>query len=258
VVADATALARALYLTLEILEIGRPVVIALNMTDEALRDGIAIDAARLERLTGARVIPTVASKGVGTAQLKSALAEAVRSQPLPHVPEVVRPAALQADLAELEGLILAERLMDRPEEARVWAQWLLLSLDHEGSDELTGIPPTIRAAVRRIHQRGAEAGRNMDLEIIGARYQLVDRLMAEACSAPTPGRRSWTDRVDAVLTHKAGGALAFAAVMLVVFQALFSWSEPAIGAIESASRPCRRGWAASCRPVRSRASSSTA
>ncbi len=234
VVADATALARALYLTLEILEIGRPVVIALNMTDEALRDGIAIDAARLERLTGARVIPTVASKGVGTDQLKSALAEAVRSQSLPHVPEVVRPPALQADLAELEGLILAERLMDRPEEARVWAQWLLLSLDHEGSDELTGIPPTMRAAVRRIHQRGAEAGRNMDLEIIGARYQLVDRLIAEACSAPTPGRRSWTDRVDAVLTHKVGGALAFAAVMMVVFQALFSWSEPAIGTIESA------------------------
>ncbi len=66
VVADATALARALYLTLEILEIGHPVVIALNMTDEASRDGIAIDAARLEQLTGARVVPTVASKGVGT------------------------------------------------------------------------------------------------------------------------------------------------------------------------------------------------
>ncbi|MCC7179269.1 MAG: ferrous iron transport protein B, partial [Acidobacteria bacterium] len=47
-------------------------------------------------------------------------------------------------------------------------------------------------------------------------------------------RRSLTDRVDAVLTHKVGGALAFAAVMMVVFQALFSWSEPAIAAIEEA------------------------
>ena len=63
VVADATALARALYLTIEILEIGHPVVIALNMTDEARRDGIDIDVERLEALTGARVIPTVASKG---------------------------------------------------------------------------------------------------------------------------------------------------------------------------------------------------
>lgn len=234
VVADATALARALYLTVEILEIGRPVVVALNMTDEAAREGIAIDAARLERLTGARVIPTVASRGIGIDLLKAALADAVRTQPLPHAPDVKRPEALQADLAELESLILSERLMDRPEEARVWAQWLLLSLDHEGADELTGIPPTIRQAVHRIHQRGASAGRNMDLEIIGARYELVDRLMDEVCSAPATSRRSLTDRVDAVLTHKVGGALAFAAVMMVVFQALFSWSEPAIAAIEEA------------------------
>lgn len=234
VVADATALARALYLTLEILEIGRPVVIALNMTDEAAREGISIDAARLERLTGARVVPTVASKGVGTAALKAALAEAVRTQALPQRPEVTRPPALQADLAELEAQILAERLMDRPEEARVWAQWLLLSLDHDGADELTGIPATIREAVHRIHQRGAEAGRNMDLEIIGARYALVDRFMGEVCEAPAAKRKSWTDRLDAVLTHKVGGALAFAAVMMVVFQALFSWSEPAIAAIEDA------------------------
>ena len=75
--ADATALARALYLTIEILEIGRPVVIALNMTDEARRDGIDIDVARLEALTGARVVPTVASKGMGTDALRAALTEAV-------------------------------------------------------------------------------------------------------------------------------------------------------------------------------------
>ena len=80
VVADATALARALYLTLEILEIGHPVVIALNMTDEARRDGITIDAARLEQLTGARVVPTVASKGIGTDAVLTALTDAIQAK----------------------------------------------------------------------------------------------------------------------------------------------------------------------------------
>lgn len=232
VVADATALARALYLTIEILEIGRPVVIALNMSDEARRDGIEIDVARLEALTGARVVPTVGSKRLGTDALRTALAEAVDHQNVPTPPEVARPAALQTDLAELEGLILSERLMARPEDARVWAQWLLLSLDHDVDDELTNIPISIRSAVHQAHQRAAAAGRNLDLEIIAGRYQLVDRIIAEVCRVPAKSRRTWTDRVDAVLTHRIGGALAFAVVMMIVFQALFSWSEPAIAAIE--------------------------
>jgi ferrous iron transport protein B len=232
VVADATALARALYLTIEILEIGQPVVVALNMTDEAARDGITIDAARLEAITGARIVPTVASRGQGIDAVRAALAEALAHPRVPAAPAVERPAALAADLAELERLILDSHAMDRAEDARAWAQWLLLSLDHDGPDELTGVPPALREAASRIHHRAQTAGRNLDLEIIAARYQLVDRLMAEVCITEASSRRSWTDRVDAVLTHRVGGAFAFAAVMLVIFQALFSWSEPAIAAIE--------------------------
>lgn len=232
VVADATSLARGLYLTLEILEIGRPVVIALNMADEADRDGIAIDSERLEHLTGARVVRTVASRGTGLEALRTALASAIEQGTAPLAPVVERTPEMAADLAELEAEILSDRLMDRPEDARVWAQWLLLSLDHEATDEFTGIPASLRQTVQRIHHRAAEAGRNLDLEIISARYRVVDALMASACRAPETARRSWTDRVDAVLTHRIGGALAFAAVMMVVFQALFSWSEPAIAVIE--------------------------
>lgn len=248
VVADATALARALYLTIEILEIGRPVVIALNMSDEARRDGIDIDVARLEALTGARVVQTVASKGLGTDALRTALAAAVERADGPAPPEVDRSQTLQADLAELEGLILSERLMPRPQDARVWAQWLLLSLDHAVDDELMNIPASIRTAVHRIHERATEAGRNLDLEIIGGRYRLVDRIMAEVCRVPAALRRSWTDRVDAILTHRVGGALVFAAVMMLVFQALFSWSEPAIAAIEDAVSAVQ-GWVSGVMPA---------
>ena len=57
--------------------------------------------------------------------------------------------------------------MERPQDAWVWAQWLLLSLEHEADDELVNIPGSIRAGVRRIAERSAAAGRNLDLEIIG-------------------------------------------------------------------------------------------
>ena len=199
--ADATALARALYLTIEILEIGHPVVIALNMTDEARRDGIDIDVARLEaahrrpgrcRRWPARVsAPTPLRAALAAAIERNDRTAAARRDP------VLR--RLQVDLAELEGLILSERVMDRPQDARVWAQWLLLSLDHDVADELTASRASIRAAVHRVHERATEAGRNLDLEIIGGRYQLVDRLdgrglprsrVRSAAAGPTASTRS--------------------------------------------------------------------
>src|SRR5262245_58152203 len=101
-VIDATALSRALYLTLEILEIGCPIVIALNMTDEARRSGIAIRADELARLTGARVVATVASRGEGLAELRAALSATLADRAVPPVPEITRSEALQADIADLE------------------------------------------------------------------------------------------------------------------------------------------------------------
>ena len=172
VVVDATALSRALYLTLEILEIGCPVVIALNMTDEARRDGITLRADELARLTGAQVVATVASQGEGLKEIRRALTTAIAGSEAPPLPLIEQPDLLKADIAELEGLILSERLLQDPREARVWAQWLLLSLDHDGADELRAIPAQARKLVRQIHQRAAQAGRDLDLEIISARYRL--------------------------------------------------------------------------------------
>ncbi len=233
VVVDATALSRALYLTLEILEIGCPVVIALNMTDEATRSGVTVRADELARLTGTRVVPTIASRGQGINDVRAALAAAIADKTPPPVPDIAQPDLLKADIADIERLILAERLLSDPREARAWAQWLLLSLDHEGGDELTAIPPSARVLVRDLHRRATDAGRDLDLEIISSRYQFVDRLIAQVSSVATGQGGSLTDRVDAVLTHRIGGAIAFAVTMMVVFQALFSWSEPAIGAIEA-------------------------
>jgi ferrous iron transport protein B len=247
VVVDASALARALYLTLEIIEIGIPVVIALNMTDEAQRGGITVNADVLARLTGARVVPTIASRGEGLGDIRAALTAAIADGQAPPTPEIAQPDVLRADIAELEGLILRERLLTDPREARAWAQWLLLSLDHDGGDELKAIPAPARDLVREIHRRASDAGRNLDLEIISARYRFVDRVM-EQVSVVAPERgRSLTDRIDAVLTHKVGGVLVFALTMMVVFQALFSWSEPAIGAIEDAVAAIQ-GWVTATMP----------
>src|SRR5512134_537885 len=72
-VADAKNLTRALSLTSQLLELGRPLVLCLNMSDEAEQAGVHIDTRELSRLLGIQVIPTIAPEGEGLAALKSAL-----------------------------------------------------------------------------------------------------------------------------------------------------------------------------------------
>ena len=232
VVVDAAALGRALFLAIEVMATGVPVVIALNMSDEAARDGIVIDTARLEAMTGAEVVRTVATRSEGIASLRDAIARAADKAPSDAL-LLERPAALQADIAELEAAILAARVLERPGAARAWATWLLLSLDDSGADDLAGIPPALRALTLAIRQRAAAAGRNVDLEIISSSYQRVDTIVDEVVRRRPDERRRRTDRIDSVLTHGLYGGVVFALVMLVVFQALFTWSEPAIALIES-------------------------
>src|SRR5947209_13728554 len=76
-IVDASNLERNLYLTTQVLELGVPVVIALNMVDVAEAQGIRIDAERLERQLGVRVVPIQANKGKGLDRLKEVLASEV-------------------------------------------------------------------------------------------------------------------------------------------------------------------------------------
>jgi len=231
VVVDAAALGRALFLAIEVLATGVPVVIALNMSDEASRDGIHVDTARLAAMTGAEVVRTVATRGEGIAELGAAI-ERAAARPPSDAPPLDRPTDLMVDIAQLEAAILAEGVLDRPVAARAWATWLLLSLDDSAADDLAGIPPRLRALTLDIRGRAAAAGRNVDLEIISSSYRRVDAIVEAVVSRPAPSRRR-TDRIDSVLTHGFYGGAIFALVMLVIFQALFTWSEPAIALIES-------------------------
>jgi ferrous iron transport protein B len=228
IVVDATALARNLYFVHEVLETGARVVIALNMIDEAQEQGVEIDVARLSARLGAAVVPTVARSRRGVDALRPALTSAIDaprrvSLSVPMSPDTRRDIDTVAD-------VVAREMPASQESARAWATWILLSLDE--SDDLVGIPAAVRKAAFDVRRNAAASGRNLDLEIISARYGHVDELVGDVVRHPVVQKPSWTARIDSVLTHRVGGALIFAAVMLALFQALFSWSEPAIDLIQ--------------------------
>jgi ferrous iron transport protein B len=226
-VADATQLARNLYLALQLAELGLPLVVALNMIDEAGDNPPNTDA--ISQLLGVPCVALSARRGVGISELLATLERAVVEQPRPRF-EIDYPAALLADAQQLTSALPAE-LRRTPEQARALALWALTSLDDE--DELTDIDPELRRATLELRRKSE---RDLDREVIAARYAFIDQHLPKLYRKLErhPQKRRLSERADRVLLHPVWGFALFVTVMLVVFQSLFSWSDPAISLIENA------------------------
>ncbi len=138
VIVDATRLERNLYLPLQLLDLGLPVVVALNLIDEAWRRGLRIDHHRLSRLLGVPVVPTVAIRGQGLDQLVEMGCKAARADGLPLVTprygmDVEDAIGALSDLLAKEGIALphglspravAVLLLEEDDEFLAWARAL--------------------------------------------------------------------------------------------------------------------------------------
>ncbi len=237
VVCDATALERHLYLAEQIRETGVPVVVALNMMDEAEAEGLQLEVAALASAFGAPMVPVVARRGRGTTELLEALARVLEEEPKAVVP-LPLDAAVAADVEEVALSVDAAWPAGGVSEARRpavrWARalWTLLSV---GDDELRDVPAAVRDTVEAVQRRATSQGRALDQAIIMARYERLDAITGAFVRVESPrSGPSTTERIDRVLTHPAAGSLAFVLVMGTLFQALFSWSEPLVAVIEAA------------------------
>ena len=228
VVLDAGQLSRNLYLTLQLLELGLNVVVALNMLDEVRENPPSPTA--LAQFLGVPVVVTDARRGVGFKELKQAIDRALAS-PRRAALGPAYPGALLADAARVaEALPPAWR--DTPERDQALAFWALSSV--EPDDELRDIPDALRERCAEV--RAAAEPRDLDRELIGARYAVIDGALDRLYTKVDrhPPKRPASERIDKILLHPVWGFAIFVGMMVVLFQVLFSWSDPAIGAIEQA------------------------
>ena len=130
VVLDATNLARNLYLGLQILDMGLPMVIALNVVDQAKARGIQVDVERLGEILGSSVVPTVATRGTGLHELMTQ-AVARATHPVPLRPRLRYSTDVEAAIAKLEKALASRP--DRPHGLSSRAAAILLL---EGDPEL--------------------------------------------------------------------------------------------------------------------------
>ena len=226
VVTDAGQLVRNLYLALQILELGVPAVLCLNMIDEVKQNPPRPEA--VARVFGVPCVATDARSGAGINRLVAVLREALVSPPASSL-EIRYPGELRADVdAVAERLPRAWR--SSVERDRALARWALTSIDED--DELVGIPEDLRTAVLDVRERARS--RDLDQEIIGARYAFLESIAPSLYELgyhdKTSARRS--DRLDRVLIHPVYGFAIFLALMMVLFQSLFTWADPAVRLIE--------------------------
>jgi ferrous iron transport protein B len=226
VVVDAGQLVRNLYLVLQLVELGVPCIVCLNMIDEVRENPPGPEA--VSRLFGVPCVATNGRTGEGVPELAAAIRRAAQA-PTKGSVEVTYPKALRPDVDRI-----AERLpkawRGAVERDRALARWALTSIDED--DELVDIEPGLRECVLDV--RRDASGRDLDQEIIGARYAFLDAhapaLFARGAVEQPPHRLS--ERLDRLLIHPIFGFSIFLFLMMVLFQSLFTWADPAIHLIE--------------------------
>ncbi len=228
-IVDASNLQRNLYVVSQVLELGRPTVVALNMIDVAQAKEIEIDLERLQSQLGVPVVSLQANRGLGLPELQQALADAVDAQSVPRISPF--PDSFQREVQRLEqGL--------NQESTEPWPRYLVerLLLDTSGYLESNGTladaPGDIRDRLSAARQQLATAGCPVPAVEATARYGWVADVLEGVVTQPRQTQLSWSDRIDRVVTHKAWGTAIFAAIVLLVFQSIFSWAGPAMGAID--------------------------
>ena len=228
-VVDASNLERNLFMVTQIMDLGLPVVVALNMVDAATGAGIGIDAAALSRSLAAPVVPMVARQGEGLPELKRAIlsrpsAAPARRWTLMDAVDARLPALMARLRQEVPSVpethAFMEVLRALTEEAAL-VQW---------EDQAPDFSRAIVALRKEYEGRGV-AYRHA--EVMGRYAWIGPVAQAVSKKEKDPSELSVTDRIDAVATHRVLGPVFFFVLLALVFQAVFSWAVPAMDAVEA-------------------------
>jgi ferrous iron transport protein B len=240
-VVDATNLERNLYLTVQLLELGIPVVVALNIYDEAEAKGYRIDVGAIEERLAVRVVPTSATRKEGLKELlDAALAAGSGAARAPvqlsYGPDLEDAAERVAKAVEARHPTLLERYPRR---------WLALKLV-EGDARVVEETGADTAALLAEPLRHLVTAHGADVEalVTEARYSLATGLTREVLQKPALPKKELTERIDRIVLNRFLGIPIFFAAMWVVFKLTFDLSAPFGDWIDAMTNGPFKRWAA--------------
>ena len=217
-IVDATNLERNLYLTLQLLQLGRPVVVALNMMDEVRSHGDVIDLTAMEKGLGVPVVAICARKGEGLDELVRRAMDAAENHRLPPKLDICTGAAHKA-------LHAIQHLVEQPAQAHGmtsrYAATKLFEGDAPMMEELDLSEDTRHIIEEILSAMEREVGMERAAVMADTRYRFIEKLLSTCYTRAREEGATLTDRLDRVLTHPLLAIPVFLLMMLLVFYITF-------------------------------------
>ncbi|MCB2228083.1 MAG: ferrous iron transport protein B [Desulfarculaceae bacterium] len=227
-VVDASNLERNLYLSVQLMELGVPLIICLNMVDVAESKGLKIDTAKLSRLLGAPVVPTVARQGKGMEEMLRAAVELAENPPEWKPLEISYGADVDQGVAEVEALLQGSQ----ERHGLLSAHWLAVKClegDQEVIDNVEQTPELAKSLLPVCRRVASHVRSTMDDDpesiIADYRYGFIMGITRQVVVSEREMRMDFSDKLDKVLTHRLGGPLFLFGVLYAIYEFVFWASE---------------------------------
>ena len=247
VVVDASNLQRNLYFATQVIELGHPTLLTLNMVDVARDQGHDIDTDALSKALGVPVIPMVASQGEGLEPLRHFIRSQASSPGTRHViprdfnelPEAFgREAqaietALESHFPHRSRLAAAEALLLLSDERALPTDKTNTDGNTNGNTANTRYPSALIEQVLSARRRLEAAGVDWRSTAIEARYARLFAIEQHVTRETPPPDELLSDRIDRVVTHRVWGPLIFVTVMALMFQSIFWLAKYPMDGIEA-------------------------
>lgn len=238
VVVDASNLQRNLYYATQVIELGYPTILALNMTDIAEANGVSIDESALSQELGVPVYPITASRGAGIPTLREGIVAQIVQNRASNASNLgslkesaqfyVLPPLLDqkvSDLAEHLARSSSQHVVSPEAEAL-----LLLTDERANSGHLSA---DIQKAISDGRIMLDAAGIDWRTAAIEARYGRIAEIQANVATENLIHQETFSDKLDRILTHKLWGMLIFIGIMALMFQSIFTIAEYPMNWIEA-------------------------
>lgn len=213
-IVDASAMERNLYLTMQLLEMGKPVVLALNMMDIVEERGMEIDLHRLPEMLGdIPVVPVSARKRTGLDVLMHAVKHHYDELHSNHI--MTYSDEVEEKITQLENILRAQW----PEDNNL--RWHAIKLLENDEEILKDHPIDVKQVVDKDYEK----------IIINQKYDYIEEIVDETLFYKN-AKEAFTEKVDRVLTHPFWGVPVFLGIMMLVFMLTFTLGDAIAGAFE--------------------------